>query len=289
EVFWAVRGAGANMGILTAVEINASPVSEVGWAQLGFQVPDVAQFLTAFGAVATNAPRQTTAFLIMGPSRGGAATAQVMAMVDSDDPDVIIEQLQPFAQTPTLIQQQVVIAPYAAVMTMFPDQPHQGRSEPVSRSGLLTEVTPSFAEDAAVLLDSGTVNWFQLRTMGGAIGDTPPEATAFVHRDAQMHVTAMGANAQRLDKWWGRVRRHFKGLYLSFETDRSPERLVEAFGEKGLNRLSRLKGELDPHQLFRDNFAVTPRRFDDQAPGGDPSGADAPSEAAASPQGGPHA
>jgi len=289
EVFWAVRGAGANIGIVTAVEISASPVSEVGWAQLGFQVPDVAQFLSAFGAVATSAPRQTTAFLIMGPSRGGSATAQVMAMVDSDDPDVIIEQLQPFAQIPTLIQQQVVIAPYAAVMTTFPDQPHQGRKEPVSRSGLLTEVSPAFAEDAAALLDSGTVHWFQLRTMGGAIGDVSPEATAFVHRDAQMHVTAMGANAQRLDTWWGRVRRHFQGLYLSFETDRSPERLVEAFGEKGLMRLSRLNRELDPHQLFRDNFAVTPQRFDDQAPDDDPSGEDAPSGVAASPQGGPYA
>ena len=284
EVFWAVRGAGANLGIVTAVEITASPVTEVGWAQLGFHVPDVARFLTEFGAVATSAPRQTTAFLIMGPSRGGSATAQVMAMVDSNDPDVIIDQLQPFAQIPTLIQQQVVIAPYAAVMTMFPDQPHQGRGEPVSRSGLLREVTADFARDAAALLDSGAIHWFQLRTMGGAIGDVHPEATAFVHRDAQMHVTAMGANAQRVDRWWNAVRPHFHGLYLSFETDRSPERLVEAFGEKGLARLRRLKRELDPHSLFRDNFAVSPQGSGENAAG--PRGS---ADVAPTLQGGPRA
>ena len=268
EVFWAVRGAGANLGIVTSVEITASPVDQVGWAQLGFTVRDVAQFLADFGRVATSAPRQTTAFLIMGPARGGSATAQVMAMVDSTDPDVVIEQLQPFAQIPTMIQQQVVIAPYAAVMNMFPEAPHQGRGEPVARSGLVNEVTPEFTEAGAQLLDSGTIGWFQLRTMGGAIGDMPAEATAFVHRDAVMHLTVMGSNAQRVDRHWENIRKHVDGLYLSFETDRSPQRLVEAFGEQGLARLRRLKAQLDPHQLFRDNFPIPPG---DPPADGDPS------------------
>src|SRR5699024_4285845 len=204
----------------------------------------------------TNAPRQTTAFLIMGPPRGGSATAQVMAMVDSDDPDVVIEQLQPFAQIPTMIQQQVVIAPYAAVMNMFPEAPHQGRGEPVSRSGLVNEVTAGFTEAAAGLLDSGAVGWFQVRTMGGAIGDVPAQATAFAHRDAVLHLTVMGGNAQRVDRHWESVREHLDGLYLSFETDRSPQRLAEAFGQQGLARLRTLKAELDPHLMFRDNFAI---------------------------------
>src|SRR5699024_8225549 len=202
EVFWALRGAGANIGIVTSVEVTASPVGEVGRAQLAMQTSDVAGFLTEFGRVATSAPRQTTAFLIMGPPRGGTATAQVMAMVDSADPDTVISQLQPFAQIPTMVGQQVVIAPYAAVMNMFPEQPHQGRGEPVSRSALFNEITTGFAGSAARLLDSGSVGWFQLRTMGGAIGDVPADATAFPHRGAVMHVTAMGANAQRVDRAW---------------------------------------------------------------------------------------
>lgn len=264
EMFWAVRGAGANLGIVTSVEVTASSVAQVGWAQLGFAVPDVAQFLAEFGRVATSAPRQTTAFLLMGPPRGGSATAQVMAMVDSADPDVVITNLEPFARIPTMIQQQVVIAPYAAVMNMFPEQPHQGRGEPVARSGLVNEITPGFTGAAAGLLDSGAVGWFQLRTMGGAIRDTPADATAFAHRDAVMHLTVMGGNAQRVDRHWDNLREHLDGLYLSFETDRSPQRLVEAFGQQGLARLRKLKAELDPHQLFRDNFAITP----DETPGG---------------------
>ncbi|GAB2856240.1 LLM class flavin-dependent oxidoreductase [Nocardioides pacificus] len=250
ELFWAVRGAGANFGIATAFEFEVDEVGDVGWAQLAFQVTDPARFLVDFGRTVAAAPRETTPFLIM----GGSGVAQVMAMVASDDPDVVVAQLQPFAQIAPLVQQQVVMAPYAAVMNMFPDAPHQGRGEPISRSGLVTTLTPDVAAASAHLMSSGAVHWFQIRSMGGAIGDVAPEAMAFAHRDAGFSITAMGANAQRVDRSWAQLRPHLSGSYLSFETDTSPDRLLEAFPPPTLARLRALKGELDPTNLFRDNF-----------------------------------
>jgi hypothetical protein len=182
----------------------------------------------------------------------------MMAMVASDDPDVIVAQLQPFAEIAPMVQQQLVIAPYAAVMNMFPDAPHQGRGEPVARSGLVPDLTPEVAAATARLLHSGAVHFFALRSMGGAIGDVPAEATAFAHRDARFSLTAIGADARRVDTWWDGLRPHLRGLYTSFETDRSPERLTEAFPPQTLSRLRALKAQLDPTNLFRDNFTVVP-------------------------------
>ncbi|SDE61473.1 FAD/FMN-containing dehydrogenase [Blastococcus fimeti] len=252
ELFWAVRGAGANFGIATAFEFAVDEVPEVGWAQLAFRVDDPAAFLVEFGRVTTAAPRETTPNLIM----GGTGVAQLMAMVASDDPDVVLAQLEPFARLAPLVQQQVVIAPYAAIMNMFPDAPHAGVGEPVSRSGLVRALTPEVATASATLLDSGAVHWFQLRSMGGAIADVVPEATAFAHRDAAFSITAMGANAQRVDRWWNGLRPHLSGSYLSFESDPSPDRVPEAFPPRTLARLRALKAELDPTTLFRDNFSV---------------------------------
>ncbi len=48
----------------------------------------------------------------------------------------------------------------------------------------------------------------------------------------------------------------FDGLYLSFETDTSPARLLEAFPQPALSKLQRLKATYDPTNLFRDNFNV---------------------------------
>jgi len=251
-LFWAVRGAGANFGVAVAFEFVVDEVDEVGWAQLAFQAPDPAAYLEAFGRVVADTPRDTTPFLVL-----GQGVAQVMAMVDSADPDVIVAQLQPFAEIAPLVQQQVVVAPYAAVMNMFPETPHDGRGEPVSRSAFVREITPGFASASADLIRSGASHWYQIRTVGGAVADVAPEATAYAHRDAGFALAVMGSNAQRLDRWFGPVRDHSEGLYLSFESDRHPDRLTDAFPPATLDRLRRLKAQLDPDNLFRDNFSLT--------------------------------
>jgi alkanesulfonate monooxygenase SsuD/methylene tetrahydromethanopterin reductase-like flavin-dependent oxidoreductase (luciferase family) len=253
ELFWAVRGAGANFGVAVAFEFEVDEVDEVGWAQLAFQAPDPAAYLEAFGRVATAAPRDTTPFLIL-----GQGVAQIMAMVDSSDPDLIVGQLQPFAEIAPLVQQQVVIAPYAAVMNKFPEASHNGRGEPVTRSVLTREITPGFAAASADLIRSGASHWYQIRTVGGAVADVAADATAYAHRDANFSLTVMGTNAQRLDRWVAPLRRQSEGLYLSFESDPSPDRVADAFPPATLGRLRRLKAQLDPQNLFRDNFNIVP-------------------------------
>lgn len=253
ELFWAARGAGANFGVGVAFEFVVDEVAEVGWAQLAFQAADPAAYLKEFGRVVADTPRDTTPFLIL-----GQGVAQLMAVVDSADPDVIVGQLEPFARIAPLVQQQVVIAPYAAVMNMFPESPQNGRGEPVSRSALVREITPAFASASADLMASGASHWYQIRTVGGAVADVPADATAYAHRDASFSLTVMGSNAQRLDKWFEPVRRHSDGLYLSFESDRHPDRITDAFPPAALARLRRLKSELDPHNLFQDNFNIAP-------------------------------
>lgn len=192
------------------------------------------------------------------PRRGQPAVAQLYGVVDSDDPDTVVAQLQPFARIGPMFQQQVVIAPYAAVMGMASDAEHQGRGEPVSRSAFIREITPAFAEAAERLLHSGTVYFFQLRTVGGAVADVDPDATAYAHRDAGFSVIAMGVDRERLDRLWDGLSEHFDGLYLSFETDQRPERLLDAFPPRTLRRLRKLKGRYDPDNVFRDNFNIRP-------------------------------
>ncbi|MNP86307.1 hypothetical protein D3C76_1864630 [compost metagenome] len=51
---------------------------------------------------------------------------------------------------------------------------------------------------------------------------------------------------------------HTDGLYLSFETDARPERLLEAFPEPTLTRLRQVKRQVDPTNLFSANFPIPP-------------------------------
>jgi hypothetical protein len=258
DLFWAVRGAGANFGVVTSFDFEVDEVGEVGWAQFVVGADDPADLLVRWGAAIEAAPRDLSGQLMMGrPRPGQPGVAQLMAMVDSDDPQTIIDQLTPVASAGPLYQQNVVLAPYAAVLANAADGYHQGEGEPVSRSGLIEHLTPEFAAAAAALIASGAVHWFQIRTVGGAVADVPPDATAYGYRSANFSIVVMGSSRRRVDPLWDALAEHFDGLYLSFETDQRPERLADAFPPRILRRLRELKSRYDPHHLFRDNFPLS--------------------------------
>ncbi|MDD9349587.1 FAD-binding oxidoreductase [Mumia sp.] len=261
DLFWAVRGAGANVGIATSFEFEVDEVDDVGWAKLVLVTDDIEQALLTYGRLASSAPRDTTVFLVTGRPRDGQSVVQLYALVDSGDADVIVERLTPFVALGDLLRQEVVLTRYAGVMAEAEDvgpDGHHGYGEPVSRSALLPELTPAFARDAARLLHSGTVAYFQLRAMGGAIADVPPDRTAFAHRRSAFQVTAMGRDHGALDPAFDALAVHFHGLYLSFDTDLRPQRLDDAFPPPVLARLRETKALYDPDNLFRDNFNIAP-------------------------------
>jgi FAD/FMN-containing dehydrogenase len=259
ELFWAVRGAGANFGIVTEFEFEVDEVGQVGWAQLAFDASDTAGFLERWGAAVQAAPRDVTAFLLTGGRRPGQPRiAQGMILVDADDPETIVARLQPFAQVGPLADQRVELTTYATVMANVMPGEHAGRGEPVARSLLVREITPELAAATADFLDSGATHFFQIRALGGAVGDVAPDATAFAHRDAAFSFAAVGADDALLEAQWATLRRHGSGLYTSFETGTTPDRVDDAFPAETLARLRRLKREWDPDAVFRDNFAIAP-------------------------------
>jgi FAD/FMN-containing dehydrogenase len=260
DLFWAVRGAGANFGIVTSFEFEVDEVGDVDWAQLVLDASDTAHLLEQWGAAVEAAPRDLTSFIILSPPRRGQpAIAYVMALVDSDNPDTIISRLQPIADIAPMYDQRVVITSYASVMANVQGGDHNGQGDPVARSGLIDHITPAFAAAAARLIRSGVVYFFQIRSVGGAVSDVAPDATAYAHRTANFAVTAFGSSRERMNVLWDELAGHFDGLYLSFETDLRPERLNDAFPPRTLERLRELKSRYDPDNLFRDYFNIAPQ------------------------------
>jgi alkanesulfonate monooxygenase SsuD/methylene tetrahydromethanopterin reductase-like flavin-dependent oxidoreductase (luciferase family) len=259
DLFWAVRGAGGNFGIVTSFDFAVDEVGDVGWAFLT-QVPDdVADYLVRWGAAVEGAPRDLTSFLVMGPPRNGQpAVAQTRTVVESSDPDVVVARLQEIASIAPLYDQEVTMTSYAGIMQNAPGTPHVATGEPLAHSGLLAHITPEFAAAAAKALASGAIYFFQVRAVGGAVSDVPADATAYGYRSANFQVTAMGGHVQRMAEIWAGLYPFFDGLYLSFETDQSPDRLADAFPPATLARLHELKHRYDPDNVFRHNFDLAP-------------------------------
>lgn len=258
DLFWAIRGAGANFGIVVSFEFEVDVVGDIGWARLAFDASDTAGFLERYGAAVEAAPRDLTPFLIIGGRRPGQPlVAQILAVVDSSDPDTIIDRLQPLADIGPLLDQSVQLMPYASVMANAADNSHNGQGEPSFRSGLVNHITPEFAAASAELLESGSTPWYQIRAVGGAVSDVAPDATAYAHRSANFSLTAIG-NSATFTRYWDALRPQFDGLYLSFESGLHDERIDDAFPRETLARLRKLKERYDPTNVFRDNFNIVP-------------------------------
>lgn len=257
ELFWALRGAGANFGIVTAIELEAYPVGNVVLSTMTFEAS--AQLLSRWGATVEAAPRELTSFLGLYGRRGADAVVQLHTVYAGDDTGAATDALTPLLQIGGLLDQQAQLLPYAAVVPPHGGVHHGGSSRPAFRSGLLDHVTPAAAAAIMRLSRSGSAPMLQLRAVGGAVNDVDPDATAYGHRHQNFSLSAVGGSLRTLNESWDQlVAEHLDGLYLSFDTDPRPERLTDAFPPATLARLRRLKAEYDPDGVFDQNFPIAP-------------------------------
>jgi FAD/FMN-containing dehydrogenase len=259
DLFWALRGAGGNFGIVTAFELDAYPVSDVVFAQMVYDATDTAGLLDRWGKLVETAPRELTSFLYLSPARfGSPAVAQALTVWADSDTDAAVEALTPLLSAAPVVQQQAQVLPYASIMPPSDATHHGGLAEPLISNGFAEHLAPDLNEAIAGGLGSGAAAWISIRAVGGAVNDVAPDATAYAHRQQNFNVSSVGTNPDRFHQHWDELRGHLDGLYLSFETDQRPQRLHDAFPAHTLTRLRELKARYDPENVFDQNFPITP-------------------------------
>ena len=264
DLFWAMRGAGANFGVAVSFEFDARPIGEIVVAQLVFAVDDLSVFLQRWGSAVEDADRSVSATLMFGPTPPGQqAAVQALVVVDSDDPDLALARLRPLAAAAPLVHQSAQLTGYDALLAVPPGgEAQHGRGEPRSHSGLLRHLTPSVTDAVTGLVGTDAQLVVAIRSAGGAAADVPVEATAYAGRDANFVLVAIGGGAADLARRWEQVVPTLDGLYLSFETDTGPDVLARAFPPAHLTRLRALKRHWDPNGVFRDNAFIDPDAVD---------------------------
>ncbi|PZR52635.1 FAD-linked oxidase [Xylanimonas oleitrophica] len=259
ELFWGLRGAGANLGVVTSFELEAGVLGDVVFSQMALDASDTAGLLERWAAAVEDAPRELTSFLILSPARRGQGpVAQLMTVWAGDDTDAAVTHLELLADSGPVLQHQAYLLPYTGVVQQT-EKHHGGGGDPVVRSSLVTHVDDQVARAFEKVAWSGAAYFLQIRATGGAGNDVAPDATAYAHRHQNFLLSAMGSDHAEIDPVWdAEMGPHTEGLYLSFDTDTRPERLAEAFPGQTLTRLRALKRDWDPDNVFRANFPIPP-------------------------------
>jgi alkanesulfonate monooxygenase SsuD/methylene tetrahydromethanopterin reductase-like flavin-dependent oxidoreductase (luciferase family)/FAD/FMN-containing dehydrogenase len=259
DLFWAIRGAGGNFGIVTSFEFEAYKVGNVIQAIQVFDASETARLLENWGRLVEASPREITSFISVFPGRQGTPVAQATTVFAGDDVEAATAALVPLAEAGPLINQRAHIAAYPALVPVHGGT-HRGGGPAVVRSGLAHHLTPSIGRQLKTIITSGDVMVVQIRSVGGAVNDIPAEAMAYAHRSQNFSINISGApdRDKATNAGWEKLLPALDGMYLSFDTDTHPDRLLEAFPPQTLARLRVLKAKYDPHNLFNANFNISP-------------------------------
>ncbi len=254
DLFWAVRGAGANFGIVTEFEFTAARVPGVISTTVQYDISDTVGFLQRWGDTVEAAPREITAFLYL---FAGSTAGMASIVYAGLDVDAARRALAPFLALAPLLDGGSQAMPYAELVTCT-RAPHTGSVSLQTRSGLAVHLDAPIAVRLAGMLASGPAATLQIRAVGGRINDVDAGTTAYAHRHQNFSIFVGADPARRGELWreWEGVHPHLDGLYLSFEMDNDPRRLADALPSATLARLRDLKAAYDPTGLFNANFPL---------------------------------
>ncbi|MQY07797.1 FAD-binding oxidoreductase [Actinomadura macrotermitis] len=253
DLFWAVRGAGAGVGVVTSVEIEAMPLRRIGVVEMAFEAKADGKALVRWAAAMAASPREVTtgAFLARDGSR---AVLVVTAAVAADDPEAVRAALRPLLSGPRPLQAKARMAPYTALVSTAHEHRNAGQQRASSTSALLPEMTPEAARAlmrAARVLPGAMVH---LRWIGGAPNDVAADATAFAHRDAKVFASPLfppPGTWDDLRRAWEPVWAHGPGSYVNFESTTGADAFDRSYPGATGARVKELWRRYDPGGVFR--------------------------------------
>ena len=269
ELFWAVRGGGGSFGVVTALEFNLFPITEVYAGILWFPIDRAAEILNEWRAWTDGQPEEMTSVgrllqfppipEIPEPVRGQSfVVVQAIFLGDEADGAALLAPLR--ALGPVL--DTVTTTPITELrrLHMDPEGPAPGAGD----GGMLADVDAELVDTLVDLTVGSPLLSVELRHLGGAVARPRPEHGAASHFEAPFLMYAVGIaptpEAKEIVEGVTAVLRdalapwEAEHTYLNFaETRRSGRNLFTADAHE---RLLRIKAEVDPHDVIRSNHPL---------------------------------
>lgn len=272
ELFWAIRGAGANFGVATRFRFRLSPVPEFTGGLL--ILPGSAETVAAFIAAAEAAPEELSTIanvmpcppMPMAPPAWHGKLVIFALMAYAGPPADATAALATFRALAEPVADLVHPSPYADI---YPPEDPDYHPLAVARTGFMDRVDLPVARRIIDTLEATDAAFqaVQLRVLGGASARVPADATAYAHRDRRimLNVAAFyegehdrAARRAWVDAFQAELTSSDLAGYVNFLDAEGDGRIRAAYPHGTFERLAALKARYDPTNLFRSNQNVVP-------------------------------
>ncbi|KUJ68403.1 FAD-binding protein [Streptomyces albus subsp. albus] len=282
ELFWGLRGGSAALGVVTGMELDLFPVERIYGGGLMFDTDLVDELLEAYLRWTETVPEELTSSLGLVPMPDIPAVPEALRgrfvahvrIAYTGDPAEGERLVAPLRALGPRLMDHLGDMPYGESGAIYndPTTPHPYRGDNALLSELDAERLRIVVELAGP--DSAVPSVIQVRHLGGALSRPPAAPNAVGHRDARylLSVLAMSgeggfeelrAAQQRVFAAMAPVTlgRSLNFLYAVGNTDRdtagSGSGVRGVYEPADLERLARLKANVDPADVFRHNYRIT--------------------------------
>ena len=278
DLLWALRGGGGNFGVVVSLDFTAQPVDAVHYGTIAYRL-DMPLGTAACGAAGglpglirawrdlmrASDESLTTALALIPPMMGRPSMVMLRCCYASADAAAATAALAPFRGLAPVAADEVRVVPYAGVL----DETRMPPGMRVQmRNAFFRQLDNERAAAIAGLFRDGAA--VELRSLGGAFGRVPADATAFAHRDASVFLVAgtmlpPGAPDEAADKalaTWPAVAAQASGAYTGFFGQATDAEVAAAYPAATYKRLAAVKRRYDPDNVFRRNHNIRPEGAD---------------------------
>jgi hypothetical protein len=271
ELFWGMRGAGPNFGIVTSFEYRLHPLDHaITFGRVTHPLERARELGGLFRELAENGPDEL--FLSFGTARdraGGEAFA-FLTVLHSGPPEQAEGELAGVRAFGPPLTDSILAMPHLEAQHLNDETQDWGH-----RFYMKSAFLPSFPDEAvdlcaehAARAPDGADCEFSVWAWGRAIADVPEDATAFTGREAAVWLAAEALwDEETLDEQcrsWGRgaladlARFASAGRYVNDVAEVGADVARIVYGEAKYGRLVALKREWDPDNIFRLNQNIPP-------------------------------
>ena len=275
DLFWALRGAGANFGIATTFELRLHPVGpNVTTATVVFPSERAREAGALYRELFRSAPDHMHLGLSFGPGAGGRSTTPgqrgtvAVGSTHVGDQRDAERDLRPLRGHVEPALETLTPTTYLALQKMSDEEMAWGKRF-YMKGAFLNELTDAAADRAAeqgsIAPDGCSIS---LWAHGGATWQVAEDATAFTGRAGAywVGVEAFWTDRERDDEYiaWGRTTmaalKPFTraGNYVNDVVEQGDDVVRAIYGDKKYERLRALKRAHDPDNIFRLNQNVRP-------------------------------
>ena len=271
DLFWALRGGGGSFGIVTAIEFNLFPITEVYAGILWYPVDRATEILKAWRAWTDDLPEEMTSVgrifqfppipEIPEPMRGQSFV--VVEAIWSGEPAEGERLLEPLrALGPVMDTVAAIPVEELSRLHLDPEGPAPGAGD----GGMLDDVDDHLIDLFVEHVVGTPILSAEIRHLGGAVARRSPQHGAIDAWEAPylMYAIGIAPTPEAREVVEASVAR-LRGMLTPWEAEHTYLNFAESrrkaatlFSSASYHRLRRIKAIVDPTDLVRSNHPIPP-------------------------------